>query len=261
MSLKVTYIGHATLLLEWDGIRILTDPVFSNRILGLFKRLSPLAYDPALLPPLDAILLSHAHYDHLDLFSFKYIPSDIPILVPEGMSKAIAPFVNNPVIELATWAKFALAGGCEICAVPAKHPGGRLILPCRYTLCHGYMISKGGETLYFAGDTGYGENFSQWRDLFKIRLALLPLATIRKHWMQGKNRHMDLEELIQCWRDLGEPDWIPIHWGTFFQGSNRGLKAGEILRRRMEQDTALKQKTHLLKPGEAFEMQTLSSKF
>lgn len=250
MSLKVTYIGHATLLIEWDGLNILTDPVFSKRVFGVFKRLAPLAYDPTTLPKLDAILLSHAHYDHLDLPSFKYISSEVPILIPEGMSGAIASFVNNPVIELTTWSKYNVAPDCEICAVPAMHPGGRLIIPYRYTKCHGYMISKNGETVYFTGDTGYDSHFSNWKDLFKIKLAFLPMARIRKKWFQGKNRHLDLEELIQCWQDLGQPDWIPIHWGVFFRSSNHGLQAAEYLKRRAEPDPLLKEKMHLLQPGE-----------
>lgn len=224
MSLKVTYIGHATVLIEWDGLHILTDPVFSNRIL-FFKRSHPLAYDPAQLPKLDAILLSHAHYDHLDLFSYKYIPSDVPIIIPEGMSKAIKGIVNNPIVELSTWSRFRLGKECEICAVPARHRGGRLLIPYRYRTCHGYVIRHQGENIYFAGDSAYGDHLARIGSLFPIKLAFLPYG------------------LTKAWEDLGRPHVIPIHWGTFFGFWNPPQR---------QQDPSLQEKLHLLAPGETF---------
>ncbi|MBI4124371.1 MAG: MBL fold metallo-hydrolase [Deltaproteobacteria bacterium] len=204
--LKVTYIGHATVLIEWDGLNILTDPLFSSRVL-FFKRLQPLKFDPSRLPKLDAVLLSHAHYDHLDLFSYKFIPGDVPIVIPEGMSAAIKGLVKNPIIELATWSRFTLNPDCEICAVPAKHKGGRFLIPYRYRTCHGYVISHRDEHVYFAGDTAYDSHFSRIRSLFPVKLALLPQAF-------GK---LDWSGFQKAWEDLGQPDTLPIHWGTFFK--------------------------------------------
>ncbi|MDO8526701.1 MAG: MBL fold metallo-hydrolase, partial [Deltaproteobacteria bacterium] len=248
MSLEITYIGHASTLIEWDGIRILTDPVFSSRVL-CFNRLEPMKFNPANLGTLNAILISHAHYDHLDLFSYKFIPGDVPILVPEGMAKAISPFVNNPVIELATWGRYTLAPGFEISAVPAQHKGGRFLFPLRYATCHGYVLSKGKENVYFAGDTGYRSDFKELAQLFKIKLALLPFAHIYSNWYSGKN-HMNFEESLQAWKDLGEPDLIPIHWGTFFRGQAYKNRLAYLLKDRALQDKRLKSKLHLLEPGE-----------
>lgn len=246
MPLKVTYIGHATTLIQWGPLNILTDPVFSSRVL-FFKRLEPLPFNPAELPKLDAILLSHAHYDHLDLFSYKYIPSDVPIIIPEGMSKAIKGLVNNPIVELATWSRFSLKPNCEICAVPAKHQGGRFLWTFRYRTCHGYVISHQGEHLYFAGDTAYGPHLARIRSLFPIKLALLPHA-IAKAAFFLKNRHMDWERLLQAWEDLGQPHLIPIHWGVFFKTWN----SPDRLRKIWEQQTpqAFQEKFHCLAPGE-----------
>lgn len=249
MTLKVTYIGHATTLIEWNGINILTDPVFSSRVL-CFKRVQPLQYDPTTLPKLDAILLSHAHYDHLDLFSYKYIAGDIPIVVPEGMSGAIAPFVNNPVIELSTWAKYSLSKDCEVCAVPAKHPGGRLIFPMRYSQCHGYVVTIGNENLYFSGDIAYSDHFKNLSQLFKIKVALLSVAHNSHNWL-SRSRHMNLEEVLQAWIDLGQPDWIPIHWGTFFKRFGDPYRVINQLRQKRELSPALKEKLHILEFSEA----------
>ncbi len=250
MSLKITFIGHATLLIEWDGLHILTDPIFSQRAF-LFRRYSPLAYDPATLPKLDAILLSHAHYDHLDLFSYKYIPSDVPIFIPEGMAGAIAHFVKNPIIELATWGRHTLLNKLEVCAVPAKHPGGRLFFKWRYPKCHGYVLTLGKESLYFAGDTGYRNDFEDLKNLFSLQCVLLPAARVGRPLFY-RNRHMRLEELIQAWSDLGCPDLIPYHFGSFFRWSNNPKKIIAILKRKATIDPLLADKLHLLENGETY---------
>lgn len=236
MALKVTYIGHATVLIEWDGLNILTDPVFSSRIL-CFKRLTSLTYNPARLPKLDGILLSHAHYDHLDYFSYKYIPGNVPIIIPEGMSGALQGLVQNPIIELATWSKFSLADDWQICAVPAKHKGGRLLIPYRYRTCHGYVISHNNEHVYFAGDTSYDSHFSRIRSLFPIKLALLPQAT----------RKLDWGSFQKAWEDLGMPDTIPIHWGTFFRWWDHSSF--------LKEKCAANGKFHLLTPNETLTLQ------
>lgn len=245
MPLQVTTIGHATTLIQWDGLNILTDPVFSSRVL-FFKRRQPLPFNPASLPKLDAILISHAHYDHLDLFSFKYIPSDVPIFIPQGMSKAIAPHVKNRIIELSPWSRFSLRDGLEIRAVPAKHPGGRLsmFLPvfCCYRLCLGYVLSLNKENIYFAGDTSYGDHFSRIGSLFPLKLALLPI-THKKNNFLSRYWHLDIPDFLKGWEDLGSPPLIPIHWGTFFR---RGCDK-EFLKTALEK---LGDKLHLLTPGE-----------
>ena len=237
MALKITHVGHATSLIQWDNINILTDPIFSKRVL-CFKRHAPLGIDPTKLPKLDAILLSHAHYDHLDLFSFKYIPSDVPVLIPVGMSKAIAPYIKNRVVELATWARFSLSSDFEIGAVPAKHQGGRFLIPYRYRTCHGYVISHKGENIYFAGDTAYDNHFSKISTTFPLKLSLLPFG------------HMTFGNFVRAWEDLGKPDCIPIHWETFFWylKTKEGLKAA--LDKASMHNPEFQNKLHILEPGE-----------
>jgi len=252
MTLKVTYIGHATTLIQWDGINILTDPVFSDRIL-FFKRLKPLNFDLSQLPKLDCICLSHAHYDHLDLFSYKYIPSDVPIIIPEGMTGAINRFVGNPIVEMTTWSRYTLKENVKICAIPSRHVGGRLFWPFRYTKCHGYVISKGVENIYFAGDTAYQNEFENLRSLFPIKLAILPVATNAKNaWVRSK--HMNVQDVVRCWKDLGKPDWIPIHWGTFFKWLNKPEIILAALEEQARQDPLLFEKMHLMEPGGLFEI-------
>ena len=248
MSLKVTYIGHATTLIEWENFRVLTDPVFSKRVL-CFKRITPLKFKPSALPPLNAVLLSHAHYDHLDLFSFKYIPSDALVFVPEGMAKAVAPFINNTVIELSTWSRYSLGPKTEICAVPAKHLGGRLFCSLRYRCCHGYVISHEGQNVYFAGDTSYDSHFEDIRAAFPIHVGLLPAARTHHSWWQ-KKRHLSVKDLVQAWIDLGKPDFIPIHWGTFFKLFNDPRRIVEALQAEKKWNPEFKNKMHLIQSGD-----------
>lgn len=250
MTLKVTYISHATVLIDWDGATILTDPVFSKRIL-FCSRKQPLKYNPAHLPKLDAILLSHAHYDHLDHFSFKYITRDPYIIVPSGMVKAVSPYISNHVVELDTWSRFSLPGGIDICAVPAKHPGGRLLFPLRYRNCNGYILSKGQESIYFSGDTTDMEDFYNIKRLFNPKLAILDAACPRQNWFT-KKRHMDVAGLLRCWEILGKPVMIPIHWGTFFEWGD-SHKVPKMLLKHAELDPTLKDKLHILEQGETKE--------
>src|SRR3989338_5927207 len=250
MNLKITFIGYATLLIEWNGLRILTDPLFSSRVL-FFKRLGTLCYNPAQLPKLDAILLTHAHYDHLDLFSYKYIPGDVPIFIPEGMSGGLTHFVKNPVVELATWGRHTIAGKMEVCAVPAKHPGGRLFCHWRYPRCHGYVLTLGNESLYFAGDTAYRGDFADLKNLFPVKTALLPAAQVFGSFYSRK-RHMNIDDMVQAWSDLGSPDLIPYHWGSFFKMFNSPDKIEERLKTKAARDHLLTKKLHLLKNGESW---------
>lgn len=248
---KITYLTHASCLIEWNGVKVLTDPVFSRRIV-CFKRIQPLTFRPEALPTPDVVCLTHAHYDHLDLFSYKFIPGHVPIIIPEGMSKAIAPFVNNPIIELSTWAVFPLKG-IEFCPVPAKHPGGRLLLPTRYRTCHGYMLSREGKTLYLGGDTAYREDFPRLRERFPVKIFVANAAIPWKSWWVA-NKHMSVDEIIRCWEDLGEPVLIPIHWGTFFRNIHRTVDRIPLLfQQRASTRPKLKEKLRILYHGESAE--------
>src|SRR5262245_8292596 len=122
-NLQITTIGHATALIQMGEQSFLTDPNFSNRIL-FWKRLKKPGIDPNALPPLSAILISNANYAHLDIFSFKFFKSTLPIIAPKGLGKFVSKFLPNPVIEIHPWSHH-LHQGIEIHAIPVQHHGFR----------------------------------------------------------------------------------------------------------------------------------------
>lgn len=247
-TIEVTYISHATALISLGGDTILTDPLFGNSVLGV-KRQVPLAYDPARLPKLSAVLISHAHLDHLDRDSFKYIKDDVPIIVPEGISPAITPFVNNPVIELATWASHTFPDGLTICATDARHTGGR-ISQLRYKNTNSYVISKAGKSVFFTGDSGYGTHFKNIGNMYKIDVALLPIACYLPRWFM-QSRHMNPIEAVQAFLDLNAGHMIPIHWGSFKLSLENINEPAEWLKR-ISSERGIEDKVHILEQGKSW---------
>ena len=129
-NLAVTYLGHASTIIQSDGLNIYTDPHFGTKAL-LVKRRRPVPQAPETLPRPDAILISHAHYDHLDFHSFKYFASDIPVILPLGLSQFVGRFIRNPLIELAPGAEIILKDRIQLRAIPARHKASNTGSPSR----------------------------------------------------------------------------------------------------------------------------------
>lgn len=215
--LQITYIGHATCVLSAGGRHLLTDPLLSSRM-GWWKRHVPVTPDPATLPPLDAVLISHTHYDHLHIDSFKYIGSDVPVLMPSGTAAIIHPLIRNPIVEVAHWTTHAIAPDVSVTPVPVRHYGGRVIPGLRYRGVNGYVVQLAGHTIYFAGDTSYGTHFREIGNVYHIDLALLPVGGLcPRRTAFGKT--MGIDDIQQAARDLRAQLTIPIHWGTFGWGA------------------------------------------
>lgn len=259
--IAITYIGHATTLIESGESRILTDPHFGNWVLAL-KRKEKLNYDPGQLPDLSAVVISHAHHDHLDLDSFKYIKSSVPVFVPEGIARLVSKFVRNPIIELHEFASHKLPNGTEITATPAKHVGFRWT-GLRYRNSNGYMISFKGSPqangqcpqVFFAGDTAYGPHFKEIGQMFgsqsPIDIALLPVAGYRPSWLM-KHWHMDPAEAIEAFLDLGAKKMVPIHFGAFKLSTEKIKEPIEWLTR-LALERELGDKIQILRSGEKAE--------
>jgi L-ascorbate metabolism protein UlaG (beta-lactamase superfamily) len=247
MSLKITYVGHATHLIEMDGEFILTDPNFSKKVLFV-SRLKEPGIKPEDLPPLSAIAITHAHFDHLDIFSFKYFSLNIPIIVPEGLGKLITKFLKNPVIEIPTWGEHTL-NQLHIHSVPVKHHGFRISgLTWRGTT--GYIFEKAGKKVFFPGDTAYGDHFKKIANLHKIDVALLPIGGYEPQWFM-KHRHMNPAEALQALEDLKADAMIPYHWGTF-RISKEAPEAPIVWLNNLLKDKP-NPKVKILEPGESFE--------
>ncbi|OGQ26626.1 MAG: hypothetical protein A3I75_03240 [Deltaproteobacteria bacterium RIFCSPLOWO2_02_FULL_50_16] len=210
--IAITYIGHATTLIEWDGSTLLTDPNFSSHIF-FFKRHVPCHDDLTRLSPPECVLLSHTHFDHLDIPSYKYLSCQIPIIVPKGVAPLIHRILPHPVIELPHHSTWTSPRGLKITALYARHLGGRYS-GIRYTGCNSYLIEKEEQAIFFSGDTAYHSHFKKLGQEKTISAALLPIGSYRPRWIM-KYRHMDPQEALKACQDLQAQYMIPIHWGTF----------------------------------------------
>lgn len=246
-TIRCTYIGHATTHLRIGSTSLLTDPHLGRRV-WLAKRRAPLELDHALLDDLSGIVLSHMHYDHLNIGSYKFISSNIPVIVPEGTEPLVGHLIANPVIELSHWATHELVDGTQITAVPLHHRGGRLS-QLRYTGSNGYIIQKDDATVFFCGDSSYGSSFGEIGNLYHIDLALLPIGCYEPRWFMRK-RHMTPAEAITAFEDLRAKTMIPIHWGTFrLSLENLGAPV-KWLNEILEDRPDLKDHIAILQPGE-----------
>jgi L-ascorbate metabolism protein UlaG (beta-lactamase superfamily) len=203
--------GHSTQLIGVNGRYVLTDPHFGRRCV-LWPRKSALP-DPAQLPELDAVCISHAHPDHLNISSFKYIPSTVPVIVPSDLAGALRHSIQNPIVELHWWARFTLPSGLSVTAVPALHSGG-IWIPWRYRTVCGFLVSHHTTTVYFAGDTRMGTHFKEIGNTVKVDVALLPIGGIFADPLYGRV-HLTPGQAVEAAMDLQPQIVIPIHWGTF----------------------------------------------
>jgi N-acyl-phosphatidylethanolamine-hydrolysing phospholipase D len=224
-AITVSWIGHATLLVGIAGHWFLTDPMFSERLAGLFPRGVKPALAPAELPPLDAILISHAHFDHLDLPSL-YRLADAPLLVPPGVPTFLPPDLpQQHVVALATWQSWT-QGDVRITAVPASHGDGRYLVDRWHGHSHtGWIIEVGDRTVYFAGDTGYiAADARELARRFRIDVGLIPVGPAgRAGWIERLRAdvHANPDAALTLFHATGAQWMVPIHFGTFFAPPDR----------------------------------------
>ena len=219
-QLRVTLVNHSTLLLQLNGANILTDPIWSERA-GPLAAIGPRRHRlPGVpwedLPRIDVALLSHDHYDHLDLASLRRLADAerSQFIVPAGVARLLRSSNIGPVHEL-DWGESLPLARVTIHGVPALHFSGRGIFDRNQTLWCGYVIETPGCRIYFAGDTGFGDHFAGIRDRFGApRLACLPIGAYEPRWFMSPI-HMSPDEAIRAHDILGARTSIAIHHGTF----------------------------------------------
>lgn len=212
-ALEYTFLGHASCLFAAGDIAVLTDPVLCPRLWWQQRR-AEAAIQPDTLPELSAILLSHLHPDHLNIASFRYLRSTIPVVIPVGCAAAVHRFIKHPVIELAHWVPLLIAPGLTITAVPVRHPGGRWIPGLHQPNNNAYLIDMAGKRLYFAGDTAFGTHFREVGDLGAVDLACLPIQHWLPRWMPGI-APLTATQWLQAAQDVKATTATPTHWGSF----------------------------------------------
>lgn len=221
-GIAVTWVGHSTFLLQTMHGNFLTDPVFSERA-GPFPGVGPLrAMAPGIafddLPPIQAVLLSHDHYDHCDLPTLRRLARQFsPVVVaPLGYRSLLAAAGCNSVLERDWWQEATLPGGADVTIVPAKHWCRRRPWGMNVRLWGGFMLRAGGRQLYFAGDTGYHHALFEEirRRCGAPDLALLPIGAYEPRWFMA-DAHMNPDEAVQAHGELGTRRSVGMHWGTF----------------------------------------------
>lgn len=199
----IQFVGHATLLIEIGGLRVLTDPFLRGR-LGPLERHGPVP-EIASLGRVDLVVISHGHHDHLDRASLGAIPGRPSVVVPRGLGRSVARVVPGDVVEVVSGDRLEV-GGVHLQAVPARHwisPGAVRAAPIGYLL-------EAGATVYFAGDTG---RFARMRDLRGVDIALLPVWTWGPHLGPG---HLGPRTAADALTLIRPRVAIPIHWGTLY---------------------------------------------
>ncbi len=220
-GLRVTWLGHSTLLIESDGARILTDPVFGERASPVAfagaKRFHPVPATIAQLPKLDAVLLSHDHYDHLCAPSMREIAKlDVPVVTSLGVGARLEQLgvAAKNIIELDWWEEHTMRGGTlAFAATPSQHFSGRSLGDRNETLWSSFVITTGKRRLFFSGDTGLTDELMQVRERFgPFDLTMLEIGAWHPSW---GTIHLGPEGALRAFELLGGGTLLPIHWGTF----------------------------------------------
>lgn len=241
-KLRITHVNHATTLIQMDGINILTDPIWSERA-GPFswagpKRIRSPGVKMADLPRIDLILISHDHYDHLDLPTLERIlESHHPaILAGLGVGKRLEELDCDDVIELDWWDEYKGPSGTVVTFVPSRHNSKRGLLDSNKTLWGGFVIQgKQGaagkprtpQTVLFMGDTAYGQCFRKIAEKYpRFNLALLPIGSYEKRWFM-KTQHMNPDDAVRAHKLLNAETSIGIHFATFNEHAEQTVDAHE----------------------------------
>ncbi|MFN7454511.1 MAG: MBL fold metallo-hydrolase [Pseudobdellovibrionaceae bacterium] len=220
----VTFVNHSTFLIQWRGFNILTDPVWAERTSPVSfagpKRVRPPGIPFEQLPPIDLVVVTHNHYDHLDVETLKNLnqkfSSEFRVALGDG-----ALMKKNGIVKVKEMDWFQsedFQKGTETLAVtfvPAHHWSGRGLNDRFLSLWGAYVFSSRGKHIFYGGDTGYSSHFLRIKERFsKFELAFLPIGAYEPRWFM-KEHHMNPEEAVQAWKDIGGPPTLGMHFGTF----------------------------------------------
>ncbi len=220
-GLRATWLGHSTVYLEMDGLRLLIDPVFADRA-SPFKRMGPKRFHPppvALedLPHIDAVLISHDHPDHLDMDTVKHLSlQGTRFLVPLGVGTHFDRWEipQDQVTELDWW-ESAEAGGLQIVCTPAQHYSGRRLFDYMATLWSSWSVIGPDHSVFYSGDTGFSDHFQKIGDElgpFDLSMIKIGLYGPGASWIFS---HLDPEDAVRAHLAVQARRMLPVHWGTF----------------------------------------------
>jgi L-ascorbate metabolism protein UlaG (beta-lactamase superfamily) len=252
-ELRVTWVNHSTFLIQTEGLNILTDPIWSERcspvpFLGPKRHHAP-GIRFAELPPIDAVLISHNHYDHMDAPTLARLAREHHPRTFVGLGNAA--FVQGAT-DLDWWQPAELAPGVRVHAVPAQHFSSRGLADRDANLWCGFVLETPHGAVYFAGDTGWGPHFDEIRERFgAMRLALLPIGAFRPEWFMC-SVHIAPKDAVRAAQALQATTSIPMHFGTFHLGDDGQDEPAVVLREELTRAPGLR--FEVLQPGQTFDV-------
>lgn len=257
----VTWLGHAAFLIRLAGKNILTDPFLSNVAapwpVRQPRRFAPAALTPSQLPPIDILLLSHNHYDHLDVPTIKALRKrgDVPVVVPLGLGGFFKQRGYHQVTELNWWQSCEVQG-LRITAVPAIHFSRRGLTDANKTLWCGYVLEdQQGYRVYFAGDTAYSPVFKEIGDAFApIDCALIPIGAYEPRCIMV-GAHVNPEEAAAICVDIGAKSAVAMHWGSIILTEEPAFEPPEKFRNAMRTAGYTPDSIHVPAVGETLALQ------
>lgn len=253
-GLRATWLGHSTVLLEIDGRRVLTDPVWGLRA-SPFSFLGPKRFHPVpvaidALPALDAIVISHDHYDHLDYVSVRALAAlNVPFVTSLGVGARLeawgVPLAN--IIELDWWESTTLASGLTITAAPSHHFSGRGLHDRNATLWSSFAMRGERSAVYFSGDTGLSPHLAEiGRRLGPFDLVMLEVGAFDPSW---SSIHLGPDNALQAWAELGSGRLLPVHWATFNLAMHAWSQPGEVLYAKAPEGLVMPQLGEAIEPA------------
>jgi N-acyl-phosphatidylethanolamine-hydrolysing phospholipase D len=229
---SVTWVGHATFAVQDEGQVFLTDPHWGPRAF-LPPRLAPPGVPIEAVPAEGFVVLSHNHYDHLDAWTVRNLPKSLPWFVPLGLGSWLRRRGVAEVTELGWW-QSVRHRGWTLTALPAQHWSNRLGMKKNGSLWCSWMVESASRRYYFGGDSGYFPGFGEIGRRFpKIDVALLPIGAYEPRWFM-REAHMNPEDALRAFRDLGAERMIPTHWGGFDLTDEPADEPPKVLRRLLE---------------------------
>lgn len=213
----IVWLGHATFFIRLKGVSLLIDPVFFD--VPFVKRYTNHAYSAALFDNLDYLLISHDHQDHCQEKSIRMIVKQNPamkILTGLNMENLLRPWSRDLSIQMAGWyQQYETDSRVAIFYLPSRHWSKRGLIDENERLWGAFVIQSGDKTIYFSGDTGYGNHFKELKTLFpRVTVAIIGVGAYKPEWFMHPN-HVSPHDAIRGFNDMNAEIFIPMHYGTF----------------------------------------------